>query len=202
MIYALFVINFFKKLRKENPLRLLNWIVVGSFVIIVIVLIVIICAKYLIIPDSTGYYSGLKPTIVVTNSMEPTIQVNGIISVEYIDFDSIELNDIISFYNSDLHYPVVHRVIAIGEGYVITKGDNNQSADSFKVSPDVLKGRVVSINNNCSKILSLIFGRFDLSNIPKSLGRIFIGFVILALILSGLIIIIYYICGRFFKINL
>lgn len=184
-----------KRLYRKDPLRFITYVTVIS-VISILLIMTLIFISYLKESNydiNKLYYDGTRKTIIVTGSMEPIIKVNGIVTIEQVDFDDVELGDIIRFNNTDLGYSVCHRVVGIGQGFLITKGDNNKSIDSFKVTREVFNGRVTDIDNNYADILSLIFGRVDIENWSGSLVRIFLGFVGLAITVGILIIFIYWI---------
>ena len=69
-------------------------------------------------PDKTTFF-GFKNVYVVSQSMEPTIMKNALCITRTIDYSD----------------------------YLITKGDNNDVQDPWKVYPDVVRGKVVCIMN-------------------------------------------------------
>lgn len=88
---------------------------------------------------------GYSFSVVVTPSMEDTINVNDIIIVKDSDFKEIKEQDIIVYYNSSANINVVHRVIKINDdGSLVTKGDNNSSPDSIFTTEANYIGKVVS----------------------------------------------------------
>ena len=185
--------KFIKKLYTDNPLRFITYSVVGLIAFLILVIVIGININQYILNSNHTEYKGSKSTIVITGSMEPVIRVNSIVKVEYTNFEDIDLDDIIRFYNPDLGYSVMHRVVALGDNYLITKGDNNSSVDAFKVTKDNIQGKVIEIHNEYADVLSVIFGRFNIDNISLSLLRILIGFVASALLVSGIALLIYYI---------
>ena len=88
----------------------------------------------------------IKPIGVASGSMEPTINVGDVVIVKKCGSNDIEINDIIEYTRKD--YSVIHRVIdkyqKDGTFYFITKGDNNNGADSDPVSEEMLKGKVIA----------------------------------------------------------
>lgn len=186
--------QFIKKIYKHNPLRFITYTTVG-----IVCAIPMIALLYIFIITASNnfdlnsiYFSGVRPTLIITNSMEPTIMTNSIIMVEDIEFEDIEPGDIIR-YNSARGFSIVHRVVAKGDGYFITKGDNNSAVDNELITPDIINGRVKEIHNEYAPILTLFIGKFDMQNIPKSIFRFISAFIIAALIVTFIALGIYYI---------
>lgn len=116
--------------REENPQ--------GSLVTgIIAIIIVWFCA---------GVFS-IFPSVIVSGSMLPVIQIGDVIIVQKIPAEQVQTGDIIQFKTETIR--VAHRVIDIKEEnrqrVLITKGDNNQSADTDPVLPEQVVGRVVAI---------------------------------------------------------
>lgn len=82
----------------------------------------------------------IKPAVVVSGSMEPTIETGSIIVINERDKD-IKRGDIIAFKTGDL--AVAHRVVKIQDGKFVTKGDNNKSVDAGTVTADMVEGTVI-----------------------------------------------------------
>lgn len=93
-----------------------------------------------------GKYSVLK---VLSGSMEPDILVGDIIIIE--KCQSYEVNDIVTF-NVENQYLVTHRIIEIQENNYVTKGDNNNTIDSEKVTLENIDGKVI-YNSKLLKLL-------------------------------------------------
>lgn len=88
--------------------------------------------------------------IVKSNSMYPTLEKGNIILIKR-NFD-YKLGDIIT-YNDENNYLVTHRIIEKNNNFFITKGDNNNSEDDNFIQLDNIKGKVVLVLNEKSKIL-------------------------------------------------
>lgn len=93
----------------------------------------------------TGMF-GVKPTVVASNSMN-TYFYRGDIVV--IDYDSrYDINSVIQYKHEDIK--VIHRIIGKetdenGKYYYITKGDNNNAQDNWRVYPDQIEGTVCGV---------------------------------------------------------
>lgn len=116
--------------REENPQ--------GSLVTgIIAIIIVWFCA---------GVFS-IFPSVIVSGSMLPVIQIGDVIIVQKVPAEQVQIGDIIQFKTENIR--VAHRVIDIKEEnrkrVLVTKGDNNPSADTDPVLPEQVVGRVVAI---------------------------------------------------------
>ena len=87
----------------------------------------------------------IKPIGIASGSMAPTINIGDMVIVQKCSPNDVNIDDIIEYTRKD--YSVIHRVIdkyqKNGETYFITKGDNNNSADSEPVSEEMLKGKII-----------------------------------------------------------
>ena len=77
---------------------------------------------------------------VVGNSMLPNLH-SGDLVFAY-NSDDLNVGDIVTYDRPGGGYPIIHRIYEINnEGY-ITKGDNNNNPDPFKLSRNTIKGKV------------------------------------------------------------
>lgn len=80
---------------------------------------------------------------VKTGSMEPALQTGDVVIEKILKKDdSIKENDIISYKTED--YIVTHRIIEIGEDFVITQGDANNAKDE-PIKKDSIIGKVIKV---------------------------------------------------------
>jgi len=91
---------------------------------------------------STGLL-GLFPTVAISGSMRPTIDVGDLLIMVKVPAEKITPGDIIQYITE--RGMVVHRVIAIEGGYFITKGDANESPDPDPVHPRNVRGKLIAI---------------------------------------------------------
>lgn len=87
-----------------------------------------------------------KPVVtVVSCSMYPELDVGDILVVKGTDFQDIEEGDIVVYSIEERNIPIVHRTIAVHDGYIETMGDNNEGQLEFErnVSPEQIHGRTV-----------------------------------------------------------
>ena len=100
-------------------------------------IIYILVILYLLIFIPTIW--GQKPLVVISGSMEPTLNVGGILYYEKTEFKNFQVDDII-VYQLDDHI-ISHRVYDITENGIITKGDANNTYDNLLISENQTLGK-------------------------------------------------------------
>lgn len=112
--------------------------------IILVVFIGIIFIQTIISSDKIPSLFGYKPFIVLSSSMEKEMYRGDLIITKTIDPINLKKNDIISFKDKKSKYVVTHRIVGIKKEYntlmFVTKGDNNNVADSDLVKPKDIEG--------------------------------------------------------------
>ena len=107
----------------------------------------LVAAATLIVAAALFFYaSGLmvwRPIAVVTGSMEPAINRGDLVILERASVDEVEVGDVVAYRIDGT--VVVHRVIEKGEGYLVTKGDANDSPDPYRITHENLLGRVAVV---------------------------------------------------------
>ena len=97
-------------------------------------------------PNKIADFMGYKPFIVMSGSMETTINIGDLVIVKKVNSSSIHTGDIIAFKNGNI--VISHRVKEVindsGTYKFKTKGDNNNVADDFIVSSDAIEGIFVN----------------------------------------------------------
>ena len=97
-------------------------------------------------PNKIPTIFGNKIFIVLSGSMESEVYKGDLVIVKNTKADSLEVNDIIAFRDKD-NYVVTHRIIKIveedGKKVFTTKGDNNNTEDSDKVTEEQIEGKYV-----------------------------------------------------------
>ncbi len=90
-------------------------------------------------------YLGVKPTVIYSGSMNPTVDVGDIVLIQKVETTSIQPGDIIQFYQDNV--TVIHRVVRItesdGQKQFITKGDANDDPDFKPVPQNYVLGKSV-----------------------------------------------------------
>jgi len=114
----------------EGPFGTLVYIALG-FVIAVVLNVVL---GFLLNTDT--------PVVAVfSNSMVPTYNKGDLIFVQGVDH--VDVGDIIVFESGVYRYPIIHRVVAVENGAITTKGDNNIGEDPWKTSIGEVHGKAV-----------------------------------------------------------
>lgn len=117
-------------------------VIVLPFLIFNLTLII----KSKLYPDKIADFMGYKPFIVMSGSMETTINIGDLVIVKKVNSSSIHTGDIIAFKNGNI--VISHRVKGVindsGTYKFKTKGDNNNVADDFIVNFDAIEGIFVN----------------------------------------------------------
>ena len=82
---------------------------------------------------------GKRPLVIISGSMEPILKVGGILYYEKINLDDFKKDDILVYQLNE--HIVSHRIVNINEYGFETKGDNNNSNDSYIVDKNNVIGR-------------------------------------------------------------
>lgn len=149
--------------------KIMCWILL-IIAIPIILFNLIIIAKSIINKNETPSVFGIKSFIILTGSMEPTINVGDIIFVKESNYN---VNDIVSFRDRSSY--VTHRIVRIdkneaGGNLYYTKGDNNNIEDSLPINDSIIEGKVVKIIPKVGSIFMFI---------KKNLVAVFIGVIAL-----------------------
>lgn len=135
---------------------------------------------------SKTFYNGYRPTVIISESMEPTCMTNCVVLLQDVPFDEIKEDDIILFETKEVG-SVIHRVYTSykdDKEYLLwTKGDNNSRPDDWTVTKDMYRGKVVKIYNWLAPIITILFGAF----VNPSISHLAFGFIVIACCLTSLI---------------
>ena len=77
-------------------------------------------------------------------SMNPTLCAMDVLEVLPYGDRPIRTGDVICFQSPDTDGDVIHRVLRIDAGGILTLGDNNREVDPWRLEPEHVKGRVVA----------------------------------------------------------
>lgn len=125
------------------------------------------------------YAIGLRPFIVQSGSMEGTIKTGSLSFInKNASYENIKTNDIIG-YTSSTGTKVMHRVVAIDQEGVHTKGDANETIDGNAVTKQSYIGKVVFWIPYLGRIIALI---------QTTRGKIVAITVIVVMILAAILI--------------
>ena len=87
------------------------------------------------------YVIGIVPYVVLSGSMEPTIETGSLCFInKHADFDDVQEKDIIAFKLKDGTL-VTHRAVSISYEGIQTKGDNNKNLDGGIVTEKSFVGK-------------------------------------------------------------
>lgn len=91
---------------------------------------------------------GFTLTHVQSASMEPEIMTDDRVLTVITSFDKVEVGDVIVYrhtYEDGSTKAIIHRVVEKYDDYLICKGDNNDINDPWKVYPEDIRLKMVSI---------------------------------------------------------
>ena len=148
---------------------------------ILLIVAVIFCFTVVFQIQTKRYVSifGFSVFRVVSDSMEPAIPVGALILNKQTDIENIQIGDIICFRSMESYMNgniVTHRVVDMktinGKIALTTRGDSNNSEDSYYVVADNFIGKVIAITGedsfllNAYSVLTSGIGFFTLIIIP------------------------------------
>lgn len=134
--------------------------------VIALIFIVTLCTGAMIL------FFHIKPYIVLSGSMEPTIQTGSICFINERNID-LELNDVICYKSGDMN--ITHRVVEITNGGYVTKGDNNDTRDFGLVRKNQIQGTTILHIPYLGYIVMFL-------KTPQGVLMVLIGFVVFSII--------------------
>ncbi len=118
-------------------------ILLSLIIVSLIIFNITLMVKSIIKPDKLPDFLGLKSFVIISESMEPTINPGDAIFIKEVPQNELKENDIISFRDGDIIN--THRIVRInndnGNITYTTKGDNNKNEDRVAVSYDKIEGK-------------------------------------------------------------
>ncbi len=138
-----------RKIKEEKRLDVFNFVKILFFIIIIPVLIIsiVIIYKAYKYPDKIPDIFGYKPMIVLSGSMEGTINTGDLVFVKIVDTNILKKGDIIAFRN-EKNTVTTHRIVEVmeanGSKIFTTKGDANNAEDANIVKSSDVEGIYVS----------------------------------------------------------
>ena len=108
---------------------------------------------------------GYTPLIVQTDSMAPTFEAGDMIFIKRCDTTKLEQGDIVTFHtiiNNEyaLNTHRIHEIIDYGDARsYVTKGDNNDVADSHVISDGDIVGKYISRSAFLGKVIGFLSGK-------------------------------------------
>lgn len=126
--------------------------------IILSVLIILFIINLILSFEENTHILGIYMFNIVSESMEPTLDVNDVVIVQKCNISKLEKGDIITFEQDGR--AISHRILDITKERGIikfeTKGDNNEIPDPDKVEADKVYGKVLFSVKKVGKIISYI----------------------------------------------
>jgi signal peptidase len=86
-------------------------------------------------------------SVVVSNSMNPTFRAGDLVLMQRISTTPVE-GDIIMFQRSEYMLPITHRVFAITDGEIRTKGDAVNAPDPWMLSEEAIVAKAVQLDGD------------------------------------------------------
>lgn len=128
--------------RKLSASGIVGVVLCAVFIPIILINIILIAGSY-INPGELPGVLGIKPAVVLSGSMEPTIQVGDLIFIRSADPAALQEGDVICYLSSGK--AITHRIVGVAQGEdgrprYVTQGDANNAADRLAVSTDQVQG--------------------------------------------------------------
>ncbi len=118
--------------------KLIEAVNTGILILLLFILLFVCYSKY-IQKEPVVKLDGYAILIVLTDSMEPTIQGNELILIK--EEDEYQLGDIVTYQDRD-HILITHRIVQIDSHYFVAKGDGNDASDE-KLELEQIEGKVI-----------------------------------------------------------
>lgn len=135
--------NFYKSSRNLYYFGKTLGILLSLVIVFLIIFNITLMVKSIINPNKLPDFLGLKTFVIVSESMEPTINPGDAIFIKEVPQNELKENDIISFKDGNIIN--THRIVRInndnGKITYTTKGDNNKNEDRIAVSYDKIEGK-------------------------------------------------------------
>lgn len=141
--------------KRKNKTKTIKKIVEIIAIILIYNIILIIVSS---INGKNFNILGYKAYIVTTDSMQPSINAGDIVIVKNGKKDKIRQGDVITFNQNDevITHRVIKNITEESNVEYITKGDNNNTEDTFKVKYDDVIGKVIITIPYLGKIISIL----------------------------------------------
>jgi len=128
-----------------------------KYIILTVLIILFIINLILSFEEDTQIF-GIYMFNIVSESMEPTLEIDDVVVVQKCEPAQLQVEDIITFQQGDR--TISHRILDItkekGTIKFETKGDNNQIPDPDKVDSSQVYGKVLFSIKKIGKVVSYI----------------------------------------------
>ena len=134
-----------RRKRAENILKRKINILIYIILIPILIYNISLIIQAVIKTSETPNFLGIKTYVIISGSMEPSLQIGDIVIVKKVAQNELKQGDIISYRQGQS--VITHRIAEVidkeGEVEYKTKGDNNNAEDSGTVSYEMIEGKVV-----------------------------------------------------------
>lgn len=129
-------------LNKRSAVSIISSLLCILLVPVIIINLILIIQGF-INPNELPGIAGVKPAVVLSGSMDPTIKAGDLILIHKVNPADLKNGDVICYLSSG--GAVTHRIISIeanqeGRSQFITQGDANNTEDSLPVTEDQIQG--------------------------------------------------------------
>jgi signal peptidase len=142
--------------KRQSKSELVKQVLLNTMLVFSLLAVVLAAGWAVFFKTDDAFLFGYKPYIVIGESMEPTIQKHAFVLIEQVDFDDVEVGEVIAFRSAQMSgAPVLHRVIDITSDGLITKGDAANIADEYLVTRYDFLGRELWYTNLTAKVYQM-----------------------------------------------
>lgn len=133
-----------KQIKIEKVIKKFLKTILFAFLIMLLIINIIMMYQTYIKKATIPSVCGISFFNIVSDSMEPKINVNDLIIIQKCQEADLKKQDIITYQKEDGSI-VTHRIIKIneidGKKYYTTKGDNNESEDQEQIQCEQIHGK-------------------------------------------------------------
>lgn len=145
-----------KQIKREKTIKKIFKTILLAFLIMLLIVNIIMLYQKTIKNEEIPRIAGVSVFNIVSESMEPTINVNDLIVIKKCAEEEIGKNDIIT-YKRENGSIVTHRIVRInkenGEKIYVTKGDNNPIEDDETIKHSQVYGKYLFKINGVGKFV-------------------------------------------------
>lgn len=145
------------KERKQRVLKILRR-VFWPIIILAILFCAYVAYQKVIKKEANIQIFGYRAYIVLTGSMEPSINIGDVVIIKKSEKDKIQVGSIITFKADGQETTVTHRIVEIlednGQPIYITKGDHNNANDPDLVKYENIQGIMLFKVGKIGKIIT------------------------------------------------
>jgi signal peptidase len=145
-----------KQIKREKTIKKIFKTILLAFLIMLLIVNVMMQYQKKIKNAEIPQIAGLSVFNIVSESMEPTINVNDLIVIKKCTQEEIRKDDIITYKRGNGSV-VTHRIVKIGkengENVYVTKGDNNPIEDDEAIKYSRVYGKYLFKINGVGKIV-------------------------------------------------